>query len=106
MSSTVATSGDPVIQVHRGVAASARAAMASLPTVDSVGMRTGHAELLESALGETRRVLGELAHVGDVGAGGAEGLADQDRENSRRYGGWDGPEIQVKGAWHGPTRVI
>ncbi|MDQ8119586.1 hypothetical protein [Mycobacteroides abscessus] len=103
---TVATSGDPIVQMHRAVAASARAAMVALPVVDAVGMRSGHAEILESALSETRKTLGELARVADVGAGGAEGLGDQDRENAGKFGGWDGPEIQRKGEPHGPTRVI
>ncbi|SHT40345.1 hypothetical protein [Mycobacteroides abscessus] len=106
MSSTVATVGDPAIQLHRAVAASARAAASTLSTVESAGMRAGHAELLESALADTRRVLVELARVGDVGASGSAALADQDHENGRRFGGWDGPEIQVKGEWHGETRVI
>lgn len=86
MSSTVATTGDPVIQMHKGVAQSARAAAGALPTVDAVGMRPGHAAILEGALADTRKTLGELAHVGDVGAGGAGGLADQDSENGRKYG--------------------
>lgn len=104
---TVATTGDPVIQMHKGVAASARSAVASLPTVSAVGMRSDHAELLEGALSDTRRVLAELARVGDVGSAGATALADQDSENAGRFGdGWDGPEIQVKGQWHGPTRVV
>ncbi|WP_078309234.1 MULTISPECIES: hypothetical protein [unclassified Mycobacterium] len=102
---TVATTGDPVIQMHRGVAASAREAAGVLPIVSAEGMRPGHAGILENALGETRRVLMELARVGDVGAGGAGALGDQDRENAGRYG-WDAPERQVKGEWHGPTRVI
>lgn len=106
MSGTVATSGDPIVQVHRSVAQSARSAAAGLPTVSAEGMRRGHAAILESALGDTRKTLAELAHVADVGAGGAGALGDQDRENAGRYGGWDGPEIQVKGQWHGPTRVI
>lgn len=86
MSEVVATSGDPVIQMHKSVAQSARAAMASLPVVSAAGMRSGHAALLESALGETRKALGELAHVGDVGSAGAEALANQDIENGQRYG--------------------
>lgn len=86
MSSTVATSGDPVIQAHRTVAVSARAAAAALPTVSAVGMRPGHAELLEGALAETRKTLAELGRVADVGARGAEGLADQDSESGRKYG--------------------
>lgn len=106
MSSTVATTGDPIVQLHRAVAQSARSAVASLPTVSAVGMRSDHAELLEGALSDTRRVLAELARVGDVGSAGATALADQDCENAGRYRGWDSPEIQVKGEWHGPTRVI
>lgn len=102
---TVATSGGPVIQLHRSVAASAREAASGLPVVSSVGMRPGHAGILEAALGETRKSLEELARVGDVGAAGAEGLGGQDRENAGLYG-WDAPERQVKGEWHGPTRVI
>lgn len=85
MSGTVATSGDPVIQMHKNTAQSARAAMAGLPVVSAVGMRAGHAELLELALTDTRRVLEELARVADVGAGGAGALADQDSENDQRY---------------------
>lgn len=106
MSEVVATSGDPIVQLHRTVAASAREAAGALPTVSSEGMRAGHAGILEAALGETRKALEGLARVADVGASGAEGLADQDSENGRRFGGWDGPELQVKGAWHGPTRVV
>ncbi|RIS62522.1 hypothetical protein [Mycobacteroides abscessus] len=87
MSSTIATSGDPIVQLHRGVAASARAAAGALPVVSAVGMRSGHAELLEAALGETRRTLGELARVADVGASGSAALADQDRENAGKFGG-------------------
>lgn len=106
MSGTIATSGDPIVQLHRGVAASARAAVASLPVVSAVGMRRGHAELLEAALTDTRKTLGELARVGDVGAEGARALADQDCENGLRFGGWDSPELQVKGEPHGVTRVV
>lgn len=106
MASTVATSGDPAIQLHRGVAQSARAASSGLPTVSAVGMRAGHANILEGALTDTRRVLEELARVADVGASGAGALGDQDRQNAGRYGGWDGPEIQVKSQWHGETRVV
>ncbi|WP_237082902.1 hypothetical protein [Mycobacteroides abscessus] len=107
MSSTVATSGDPIVQIHRAVAASAREAAGALPVVSAAGMRPGHAGILESALGETRRVLEELARVGDVGAGGAEALGDQDRENAGRFGdGWDGPEIQRRGEPTGEPRVI
>lgn len=86
MPSTVATSGDPVIQMHRAVAASARAAMVGLPVVSAAGMRVGHAELLEAALSETGRVLEELGRVADVGAAGSGALGDQDRENGRKYG--------------------
>ncbi|QSN22143.1 hypothetical protein I3U41_05910 [Mycobacteroides abscessus subsp. abscessus] len=106
MSGMVATTGDPIIQLHRTVAASAREAASSLPTVSSVGLRSGHAELLENALGETRKSLEELARVADVGAAGAGALGEQDHENARRYDGWDAPELQVKGAPHGETRVI
>lgn len=107
MSEVIATSGDPIAQLHRAVAQSAQVAVAGLPTVVSVGLRRGHAELLESALADTRKTLTELAHVGDVGSAGAMALADQDSENAGRFGdGWDGPEIQVKGQWHGPTRVV
>lgn len=106
MSEVVATSGDLIVQVHKAVAASARAAMAGLPVVSAEGMRAGHAAILEAALSDTRKTLGELAHVGDVGAGGAEALGEQDRENAGKFEGWDGPEIQRKGEWHGPTRVI
>lgn len=87
MSSTVATTGDPIVQMHRSVAASARAAVAGLPVVSAAGMRAGHAEILESALSDTRKVLEELGRVADVGAGGAEGLSGQDRENAGRFGG-------------------
>lgn len=86
MSSTVATSGDPIVQVHRNTAQSARTAASGLPVVSSVGMRPGHAGILESALGETRRTLGELGRVADVGACGAGALGDQDSENGQRYG--------------------
>lgn len=87
MSGTVATSGDAIVRVHKAVAQSARAAMASLPVVSAAGMRAGHAELLEGALGETRRVLEDLARVADVGASGAGALGDQDGENGRKYDG-------------------
>ncbi len=83
----IATSGDPVIQMHRGVAAGARAAAAALPTVSAAGMRVGHAELLESASSETRKTLGELARVADTGAGGARALSERDRENAGKYDG-------------------
>ncbi|EIV77925.1 hypothetical protein MM3A0810R_2767 [Mycobacteroides abscessus 3A-0810-R] len=74
------------MQVHRAVAQSARAAASGLPVVSSVGMRPGHAELLEGALSDTRKVLGELARVGDVGASGAGALGDQDCESGQRFG--------------------
>lgn len=106
MSEVVATSGDPVIQVHKAVAQSAQAAAGGLPTVNAAGMRAGHAELLEGAIADTRTVLEELARVADVGAAGAGALADQDRESGRKYDGWDGPEVQRKGDWHGETRVV
>lgn len=106
MSSTVATTGDPVIQMHRAVGEGARSAASSLPTVSAVGMRPGHAVILENALGDTRKALTELARVADVGARGAEALGDQDTENAGRYDGWDAPELQVKGAPHGETRVV
>lgn len=106
MSSTVATTGDPIVQTHRAVAASARSAVASLPTVSAAGMRPSHAGILENALGETRRTLTELGRVADVGAGGAGALADQDSENARRFGGWDAPELERRGEPHGETRVV
>ncbi|RIT59373.1 hypothetical protein [Mycobacteroides abscessus] len=86
MSSKIATTGDPIVQLHRGVAASAQAAVAGLPTVSAAGMRAGHAAILEGALGETRRTLGELGRVADVGASGAGVLADQDAESGQRFG--------------------
>lgn len=81
----IATTGDPAIQVHKAVAASARSAASALPTVDSVGMRSGHASILEAALAETRGTLEELARVADVGAAGAGALSEQDSENDQRY---------------------
>lgn len=102
----IASTGDSIIQAHRAVSASARAAAEALPVVSSVGMRAGHAAILEGALADTRKTLEELARVGGVGASGAEGLSGQDVENGRRFGGWDSPEIQVKGQWHGETRVV
>ncbi|WP_100485824.1 hypothetical protein [Mycobacteroides abscessus] len=86
MSGMIATAGDSIVQTHRAVAASARSAAGALPVVDSVGMRAGHAEILEAALAETRKTLAELGRVGDVGAGGAEGLGDQDSESGQKYG--------------------
>ncbi|SIA10846.1 Uncharacterised protein [Mycobacteroides abscessus subsp. abscessus] len=106
MSSTVATSGDPIIQLHRTVATSAREAAGALPVVSAEGMRPSHAGILENALGETRRTLTELGRVADVGAGGAGALADQDSENARRFGGWDAPELERRGEPHGETRVV
>ncbi|MDO3013229.1 hypothetical protein P5V34_04410 [Mycobacteroides abscessus subsp. abscessus] len=87
MSEVVATTGDPVIQLHRGVAQSARAAVVALPTVSAVGMRRGHAELLEAALSDTRKTLEELARVADVGASGSAALADQDVESGQKFDG-------------------
>ncbi|SIJ34345.1 hypothetical protein [Mycobacteroides abscessus] len=83
--STIATTGDPEVMMHRGVATGARAAATALPTVSAAGMRPGHAAILETALGETRKVLGELARVADVGAAGATALSEQDTENGRSY---------------------
>lgn len=82
----IATTGDPVVQMHRTTATSARSAAAGLPTVNPVGMRAGHAAILENAIADTRRVLGELARVGDVGAAGARALGEQDRENAGKFG--------------------
>lgn len=87
MSSTIGTSGDPIIRMHRAVGEGAREAVSSLPTVDSAGMRPGHAGILEAALGETRKVLGELARVADVGSGGAGALSGQDSESGGKFGG-------------------
>lgn len=87
ISGTMATAGDSMVQLHRGVAQSARAAVAGLPTVSAVGMRRGHAELLESALSDTRKVLEELGRVADIGAAGASGLGEQDSENAGKYDG-------------------
>lgn len=106
MSSTIATSGDPIVRVHRSVADSARAAAAGLPVVNAVGMRAGHAGMLEGAIAETRATLGELARVADVGAGGAGALGEQDHENARRFGGWESGELQVRGVPTGEARVI
>ena len=88
MSSTIATTGDPVVVMHRGVAAGARSAASALPMVaSSVGMRPGHAAILETALSETRKTLGELARVADVGAAGASALSEQDTTNAGKYDG-------------------
>lgn len=86
MSSTIATTGDPIVQMHRAVAVGAREAAGALPTVSAVGLRAGHAELLEAALGETRATLTELGRVADVGDAGAGALGEQDHENAGRYG--------------------
>lgn len=106
MPSTVATDGDPIVQVHRSVGEGARAAARGLPTVSSAGMRPSHAGILENALGETRRTLMELVRIADVGAGGAEALGEQDRENAGRYGGWESGELQRRGVPPAETRVI
>ncbi|UJW67163.1 hypothetical protein [Mycobacteroides chelonae] len=102
----IATTGDPVIQMHRGIAESARSAAAGLPVVSAVGMRADHAAILESALGETRRELGELVRLADVGAAGAEGISQQDAENASRYEGWDGPERRRNGTVPPEGRVV
>lgn len=94
----IATSGDPMIRMHKNVAEGAREAVSSLPTVSAEGLRRGHAELLEGAIAETRKSLEELARAADVGAAGAGALGEQDSESGRRYERWDGPELQVKGA--------
>ncbi|WP_235625689.1 hypothetical protein [Mycobacteroides abscessus] len=106
MSSTIATTGDPVIRMHKSVGEGARVAAGALPSVNAVGMRSQHAGILEGALGETRATLTELGRVADVGAAGAGALGDQDSENAGKFGGWDAPERQRKGEWHGETRVI
>lgn len=85
--STIATTGDPVVVMHRAVAAGAWAATAGLPTVSSAGMRPGHAAILEAALGETRKTLTELARVADIGAAGANALSEQDTTDAGKYGG-------------------
>lgn len=86
----IATAGDPVIRMHRSVGEGARSAVASLPTVSAEGLRSGHAELLESALSDTRKVLMELGRVADIGASGASALADQDIESVQKFGGVQG----------------
>ncbi|WJR34088.1 hypothetical protein P3F83_01130 [Mycobacteroides immunogenum] len=106
MSSTIATTGDPVIRMHRAVGEGARSAVQGLPTVSSVGLRLGHVEILEAALSDTRKVLEELARVADVGAAGAGALGDQDGENARRYEGWDSGELQRRGVPTGEARVV
>ncbi|SKP38337.1 hypothetical protein [Mycobacteroides abscessus] len=102
----IATTGDPVIRMHKNVGEGAKAAAAGLPTVNSEGLRRGHAEILEGALGETRRALEELGRVADVGAQGAGALGDQDTENGRRYEGWESGEVQRRGVPTGETRVV
>lgn len=94
----IATSGDSIIQVHKSVGEGARSAAVGLPTVSAEGMRAGHAAILEAALGDTRRVLTELARVADIGARGAGALADQDCESAGKFEGWDMPELEVRGA--------
>ncbi|MFT9573346.1 hypothetical protein ACM0BF_14330 [Mycobacteroides abscessus subsp. abscessus] len=86
----IATDGDPIVQMHRSTAQSARDAAARLPTVNPVGMRHSHVAVLENAIAATRKALGELAHVADVGAGGSEALGNQDRENAQKFTGLDG----------------
>ncbi|MBE5451225.1 Uncharacterised protein [Mycobacteroides abscessus subsp. abscessus] len=97
MSSTVATAGDPAIQMHKNTAQSAREAVTELPVVSAVGIRPGHAAILEAALADTRKSLEELARVADVGASGAEALGEQDVENARKFGGLDVPKRRRKG---------
>ncbi|MDO3012483.1 hypothetical protein P5V34_00620 [Mycobacteroides abscessus subsp. abscessus] len=81
----ISTSGDSVIRMHKSVGEGARSAASSLPTVSAAGLRSGHAELLESALGETRRTLEELGRVADVGAQGAGALGEQDVESGQKF---------------------
>lgn len=102
----ISTSGDSIVQMHRNVGEGAREAAAGLPTVNSEGLRRGHAEILENALGETRKSLVELGRVADVGARGAEGLGDQDSENAGKFGGWESGELQRRGVPHGEARVV
>lgn len=102
----ISTSGDSIVQMHRNVGEGAREAAAGLPTVNSEGLRRGHAEILENALGETRKSLVELGRVADIGAGGAEALGDQDSENAGRYEGWESGEVQRRGVPTGETRVV
>lgn len=107
MSGTIATSGDPIVQMHRAVGEGAREAAGALPTVDSEGLRAGHVAILEAALTDTRKTLEELARVADLGAGGAEALADQDIESGRKFEGcWDSGEVQRRGEPTGEARVI
>lgn len=81
----ISTSGDPIIQVHKSVGEGAREAASSLPLVDGMGMRAGHAELLENALADTRKSLEELGRVADVGAVGAGALSEQDQESGQKF---------------------
>lgn len=74
--------------------------------VVSAGMRPSHAGILENALGETRRTLTELVRIADVGAGGAEALGEQDRENAGKFSGWESGELQRRGVPPAETRVI
>ena len=41
MSSTIGTTGDPIVRVHRAVGEGARSAAAGLPVVNSAGLRSG-----------------------------------------------------------------
>ncbi|MDO3167174.1 hypothetical protein P5V90_09430 [Mycobacteroides abscessus subsp. abscessus] len=102
----IATDGDPIVRMHKSVGEGARSAAQGLPTVSAAGMRAGHAGILEAALSDTRATLVELGRVADVGAGGAEGLGDQDHENARRYEGWESGELQRRGEPTGEVRVI
>lgn len=106
MSSTIGTTGDPIIQVHKSVGEGARSAAVGMPTVNAVGMRAGHVVMLEDALGDTRKTLGELARVADIGASGAEALSGQDVESGRKFSGWDAPELERRGEPTGETRVV
>lgn len=88
MSSTVATAGDPAIQMHKNTAQSAREAVTELPVVSAVGIRPGHAAILEAALADTRKSLEELARVADVGASGAEALGSRMSRTRGSSEGW------------------
>ncbi|SKR46298.1 hypothetical protein [Mycobacteroides abscessus] len=106
MSSTIATTGDPIVRMHKSVGEGARAAAAGLPVVNSAGMRAGHAAILENAIADTRKVLEGLARVADVGSAGAEALGEQDSENGRRFSGWESGELQRRGVPTGEARVV
>ncbi|WP_041927809.1 hypothetical protein [Mycobacteroides abscessus] len=106
MSSTIGTTGDPIVRMHKSVGEGARAAAAGLPTVSAAGLRPGHAGILEAALSDTRAVLMELGRVADVGAAGAGALGEQDVENARRYEGWESGEVQRRGVPTGETRAV